>query len=331
MVKRIPWTKEEEEFLKENTSTPMGELSLLMGRTPECIRGKFKALGIRRTEKPITKFTDAESSFIINNFKSLSNAELASKLGKTVDGIRSFLRFRKLRRPIEDHSVYFNIPIHPRYAYILGWLFADGYITTKYRRCCLLLEEQDALYLKPFLFDIYPYWRIYRRTEAGGLKIRPQLTFMCKRKSVAGFMCNEWALDKKSLGMSDEFYNYICSGGDECKRCFLRGFFEGDGWISQVHSQSSLQINMGKRADYDWSGIINLMPNDIKTKHSIRHSALGSSSVLSICTTDDAAKFCKYIYNTKFEAALPRKKDRAVAHFKRQKYNKKYGPLMEEV
>lgn len=323
------WTEEEINLLRENPSTPIKELSTLLKRHPEAVRGKFKQLKIRRTEKKFNKYSQEEIEFITANYQSLNNQELAIRLCRDEQSIKGCLQTRKLKRAVEDHCPFFDIDIHPHYAYILGWLFADGYVTNKHRRCCLLIEESDANYLKPFMFGIYPHWRIYRRTKAGRgpAKIRPQITFMCRRKSVASFLISAWNLDKKSYYMSDSFYNYICSGGEECKKCFLRGFFDGDGCITPSHPQSTLQVCIAKRADFNWSGIKNLMPNDIKTKHSIKHSALGSCSILSICTTDDAAKFCKYIYDTNFKAALPRKKDRAVAHFKRPKYKKKYGEL----
>lgn len=87
-----------------------------------------------------------------------------------------------------------------------------------------------------------------------------------------------------------------------------------------------MNLFITKRVDFDWTRVIQLAPSNITTEVK---KYPPSRSYLRF--PKSAPLFLQYIYNTEFDAALPRKKNIVLAHFEKPYYRDKYGPLMEEV
>lgn len=310
------FSSEEIEFLRCNPDMPTAEIASKLGRSISSIGHQFAILKIDRKNF----VTPDEVEFIKNNLDSMTHEEMAKQLKCPASRIKHIIYKNKIIRKKEDHQKYFNVDCQPKYAYILGWLFADGSVSPRIRRTSLNIQERDGEYLKPFMMDIYPFWKIVHR-ESPNYRGQPQVYFNCHRKDVALFLSDQWSLHKKSYGMSDEFYDYICSGGEECIKCFLRGFFEGDGCIPR----STICSFIAKRIDYNWTNIDKMIPNNITKKYEYSKRPNNKASFLKFYGTSPL--FLQYIYNTDFKAALPRKKNIALAHFAKPYYKEKYGEL----
>ena len=73
-------------------------------------------------------FTDEQEKFMINNYLTMSYKEIGEKLGFTERQIRGRLNnmgYTKIRK-INDH--YFDIIDIPLKAYLLGFIYADGWV-----------------------------------------------------------------------------------------------------------------------------------------------------------------------------------------------------------
>lgn len=269
------------------------------------------------------KFSTNEEDFVRSNYLSLSVEEMADRLDRPAQSVRAFVKNKNLyKEEDKQHYRYFNRACYPELAYILGWIFSDGHVSN---RLCLKISRLDAELIRPSMINVYPLWR--SRTVISGTNSNEFIEFMCHKQDTVNFFINEWGFDKKSYGMSDSFFNYIASSSDDCKRCFLRGFFDGDGYVFKPKPF----LSIAKRIDFDWTNIIKLIPDNIGYTTRIKDPGTGSGRTSSLEIYRDGPLFFQYIYNASFKLALPRKKDRVLAHFEKPYYRDKYGPLMEEV
>lgn len=314
-------TEEQIEFLRQNSSMPFKELSKILDRPISSLKYYYTRNRIQRTE--VLKHSDEEVAFVKANRDTMSNVELAAALNCSPMRISSITQARKIAKTKLDYIQYFDIECHQLYAYILGWLFADGCLYKETNCLCLKIVRADAEIISPYMFEIFPHWRVQHYIPKGENR-QPQQIFAVNNKELSVFLSEKWQLDTKSLGLSDSLYDFIKSGGASCEKCFLRGFFDGDGWVAR----NSMHVGYGKHFEFDWSSVSRLFPPGIKTRiyKSIKRSkSNGRGSKLVFLT--DSGLFLQYIYNTPCKAALPRKKNIALAHFAKPYYKEKYGEL----
>lgn len=317
------WTGYEKDFLERNAHLPLGDLAYLLDRSISGVSEKFTVLGIHRKQKDQKTLTQQDKEFIISNYSSTTLAGLGSSLNKCRKAIQKFLVSQRLLREREDRVPFFKRECCQNYAYILGWLFSDGTANRKNGHLKLSISYEDGQYILPYMNNIY-HWStdIIRQNDPVR---QPLLNFTCFSKDVVNFLCDEWEFDQKSHFLSNNFVDYLLDAGDECVRCFLRGFFEGDGCALKPN----LAGHITKRYTYDWTNFSKLIPlnlNHSYYKYFNKRGAVPGGSRLRIF-----GDFFQYIYNTEFDAALPRKKNIVLAHFEKPYYRDKYGPLMEEV
>lgn len=306
------WTEEEINFLREHNDMPFHEIAKILNRTPASVATKNDQYKIKRASKRPKKvpMTVSEKQFLIDNYQNLTVDEMAERLGKTRNTIFHYAKKLNLKKEKKDYLSYFKRDCSSEYAYILGWLFADGCIRTQ-RGVLMTLQEQDALFLKPAMLSFYD-WSISPFT----VKAYPNnkyLSFRCNSRVVARFLADEWSLHKKSHFMSDNLYDFLST--EEYKRCFLRGFFEGDGSVHPRETQASIAA----RIDFDWTNILRLLPPNIDPKIKFRNTKNNSISLLHI--GERGPLFYQYIYGSQYKTALPRKKDKAISLLKNRKRN----------
>lgn len=270
------------------------------------------------------KFSSKESDFVKSNYQSLSIEEMAKELNRPNQSVRMFVISHKLyREEDKNHVKFFDIECHPEYAYLLGWVFSDGHVSKVGTRLSLSIMKNDADIIKTSMMKIYP-WKI-RQVNFKDNRVA-QTEFACYRKDAYNFFIDEWGFDRKSYGMPNSFFNYISNSSDDCRRCFLRGLFDGDGYVFKPKPF----LSIGKRIDFDWTNILKLIPGHFRYTIRIKDPGTGRCRGSSLEIYRDGPLFFQYIYNSSFKLALPRKKDRVLAHFEKPYYRDKYGPLINE-
>lgn len=314
-------TEEQIEFLRQNSSMPFKELSKILDRPISSLKYYYTRNRIQRTE--VLKHSDEEVAFVKTHRDTMSNVELAAALNCSPMRISSITQARKIAKTKLDYIQYFDIECHQLYAYILGWLFADGNLCLSRYRMTLKIVKSDAEQISPYMFAIFPHWKVLH-LQPKGERSQPQQLFSVSNKDLSFFFSKKWQLETKSFGLSDGLYDFIKSGGTDCEKCFLRGFFDGDGWVAT----RTMQVGYGKHLKFDWDSISRLFPHGIRTRiyksvGTSRSNGQGSKMVF----LTDSGVFLQYIYNTPCKAALPRKKNIALAHFAKPYYKEKYGEL----
>lgn len=314
------WTQEEDDFLRENRHVTIEELAKKIDRTPSAIRTRFKKLKVRRCRLQGVRapmlWDDDDTQFLINNFQDLSIDKIAAKLGRSNGNVSHKAKLLGLKKEVKDYIKYFDRPCDEEYAYVLGWLFADGSFRDV---VSITLKKDDALHLRPHLLNIYPWSE--KDVVVKNYPNNLYHCFTCHSRTAARFLKDKWKLDRKSFYLSNELLSFIESGGDWCKRCFLRGFFEGDGSACKTQ----FRVDIAARIDFDWTNIIKLIPANLNFSILTKKGKDGSSSGMQFCR--DAPLFYQYIYNSPFTSALKRKKNIVLAHFAKPYYKDKYGEL----
>lgn len=269
----------------------------------------------------MSKVTDYDKEFVLANLH-LTNKEIGYLLRRSENSITGILRKNNIIKYKEmDHSKYFNIPCYPEYAYILGWLFADGHVSVVGNRLSLSINRGDAECIESVMMDFYPWKKRLVKYKMEGSQ--EQIEFACYKMDVYNFFINEWQFHRKSYGMSDNFYEYLATSSEDCKKCFFRGFFDGDGYVFKDKPFFSI----GKRIDFDWTNILKLIPQFTHYKIRTKDPGTGKCRTSSLEIYRDGPLFFQYIYGSQFKVALPRKKDRVLAHFAKPYYKEKYGEL----
>lgn len=317
----IPWTEADEQFLKDHADKPMEWIVSQLNRTATLIQGKYKHLGVPRQQK--VPFSKEEKEFVEKNKDTMTSEEMSKKINRSISAIQAFITKNRLLRDRPDRSVYFNRACDGEYAYVLGFLFADGSVKKEIRRTYISLQSLDGEYVLPFFKNVYPFWKT-TFLQGGGNRVQ-QLALIANNKNITDFLCDEWEFHKKSFYMCDKFFNYIVGSGEEYQVCFLRGFFDGDGYANKDFPYAEI----AKRVDFDWTNILKLLPDYIPYHFIYRRTAKSSGSRLIM--NHGGPQFFQYIYNSAFSGALPRKKERVMRAFEKPYFKDKYGPLMHTI
>lgn len=185
--------------------------------------------------------------FVKNNFSKLSRVNLASQLGRTSASIKSLLRRLKLKNTAKNtliKQILFNKKSSGEFlvdekmfmshidedtSYLLGLLWADGYLTVKRRkgaiktcRIILSLKQPDGEYVKKLLAHTGK-WSLWVNRSGK----YPQDTFHCANTILCEFLerCDYL---KKSYKSPFKILNVIPV---KYHPYFYRGYLDGDGCI----------------------------------------------------------------------------------------------------
>ena len=124
---------------------------------------------------------------------------------------------------IKFNQQYFDLIDTEEKAYWLGFIFADGCIMTNNYTFELSLGKQDEDHIKKFVSDVQFTGKIYNKKYATSCSLRSKY-FWTQLNSLG-------CIPKKSLVL--EFPDISVFSNKDLIRHFIRGYFDGDGCISQ--------------------------------------------------------------------------------------------------
>lgn len=174
----------------------------------------------------------------------------------------------------------------PKYCYLLGFIWADGYIRPKDNNISIEIVKEDGILLKE-LFNIKIPWAIYYRERD---KRKSQMCFSITDKEFKDFLLS-FDFDKKSNYSPNKL---ILQLSEENYKFFIRGIFDGDG---NVYSKnSSNQITVTSSYEQNWNHFENLF-NKLGLKFKIKRvKSKNSYSNIRISNRKDISIFYKYLY-----------------------------------
>lgn len=194
------------------------------------------------------KWTESDIDFLRENYIKLGNKELSFVIKKSINSIRYKLKKLNLIRSNKYKSILFSLEDKID-LYIMGFLWADGYLhDTKNRlELCILKDDFDDI---SNLFD-ENIWSIRHRTR---INRRIQTTIGLYKKDICSLFRNNYNYDMKSL----ESPNFINEIPENLLYFFIRGIFDGDGCFYVSKDGIQKQCYLAGTYDQDWSWIENI-------------------------------------------------------------------------
>ena len=235
-------------------------------------------------------------------------------------------------RKYEVNDNIFNIIDTEEKAYFLGLLYADGYNdTTKRKTVKIELQEKDVLVLekfRAFLGTTSPLKYAVRKDRP---TTSPTYTLSITNQQISKDLERWGCIKKKSLIL--EFPTFL---EDNLVRHFIRGYFDGDGYVSKLCCGLTSTKNFCEKIKFILDKELNIYCNLKLNKENNN-----ITTDLTISGGIQIRKFLTWIYNNS-TIHLDRKYTRYLKHLayeahlntamiKRKEYDEKSKQLLEEI
>lgn len=265
-------------------------------------------------EKMVKMYLDGYDTYVIGKAFDMSYKQICTVLDEK--GIKRKYSAGKRKYNLNEH--YFDIIDTPNKAYILGFLFADGWNDTDKNIITLSLQEGDKEILDKINIEIgsdkplrYIHYEDYNKKYEMNCVNQYRLTVSSHIMSQA--LALHGCVKKKSLilefpELSDDLYSH-----------FLRGYFDGDGCLNRSYR------NDGKLPNYS-IGIVSTY-NFLKDAQNciIEHLNIpcggisqtydnGITSVLTICGKQQTKMIMDWMYKDA-DLFLARKYSRYLSYY----------------
>lgn len=182
-------------------------------------------------------------------------------------------------------SQFFN-PENPEVCYILGLLWADGYLVRDSIRLETTSEDMDHFY--PILIKTGE-WSHYTRVRGNR---KPQTTAYTNNKLLTSFLSPLGYAAHSNIG-PDMILNLI---PDDLKPYFMQGYIDGDGCFYYSEKNNCRQFSISSRIDQDWKIIIEILEKaGIPCKVTRRDSKANKHSYIRAVGTEKISKLWSYL------------------------------------
>jgi hypothetical protein len=246
------------------------------------------------------KWTEEQIEYLKSNYPKIGPKQLSINLKRSVDSINLKLKSLNLRGKINKKYSNFEFRLdNPKHIYLMGILWADGYLHNTLNRLELSIVTEDFNDISN-LFDVN-YWAVYHRNRK---KRKPQTTIGLYREEVCGIFRNEYNYTEKS----NECPNFLDKIPVELLYYFIRGFFDGDGcfYISKDNKQK--QCYLAGTYNQDWSWVETIF-KELDIKYSIKQKIQKENQKYSVIyiNKNSIETFGNYIYHNYDSIGIKRK------------------------
>lgn len=291
-IVRIPskqWTNEEDNYLRDNyILMKYKDMAEFLQRSYSSVRVRCGKLGLQKND---FDWNDENLKFLIDNYHDMPNKNIALFLNKTIDTIenKAFNLGLKKRKYSIDNRYFENIDTEDK-AYWLGFLYADGCVRVLDGKANVTigLNPKDRNHLEKFKDCLKSNAPIREYVHPRGLYTTSSLTLNC----------TSMAYDLIKLGcVPNKTYKNIRIPDikEDLKLSFIRGFVDGDGWISIKKNCRGASIGMVSNYKFILEDIQEILSN--KGIYSILRLESKGHFTLNIGRKDDQKKFIKLIYD----------------------------------
>lgn len=271
----MKWTKEQEDFLKENYSNRGAKYCAKnLNRKRPAIVARANKLGLKVNQKVINKILS----------KTRINWENNRNYNSYKVNPKQFLKIES-----------------PEVSYLLGLIWADGHINyaNNNTKTPIIkhnsIEEDNKCFLP--IFKSTGNWNSFTTTNEKAIGNKPISTNWTSNRILGEFLV-EHDYKKKEVSPS-KILNKI---PDNLKHYFFRGFFDGDGSVSVGFSKNGAMyksVSFSASKEQNWIFITDLLDElDIKFKIRKLEDEKGKSSQVNFFNKHDIIKFFNYINKT---------------------------------
>ena len=254
-------------------------------------------------------WSEKEINFLIENYGEMDRYTCSKELGIPVEKIIYLVRKLGLKKNKSLKYEEFKNINKPYTAYILGFMWADGYISKDGRHFNVSGVEEDINEIEP-LFDNIGSWCKHKdNREKYGWK--NSKTLIGSNKEIYNFLIqNDYA--KKSFLSAEKILDKI---PDNLKHYFFRGLIDGDGCFYYNKKNYLRQFVLASTYEQDWIYFERLCENlNVKyvVKRLKRFNKKTNKENKSSCVRvlgKDILKLGEYIYSGD-DLGLSRKKNK---------------------
>ena len=227
----------------------------------------------------------------------------ASKIGVKVNPEikkrnRRLIQTGKPKQSIEKYNVnalYFIQPSTPEASYLLGFLWADGYLYNKVNKISLELVTKDMDEIE-HLFQKSGKWVTAYRERPNR---QPQSAIMTNNLHLYNFL-KKHDYESKHYISADKIIEHL---PEYLVHYWFRGLFDGDGCIYNNPEKNLYQLSIAGSYEQDWTFIekilhrFNIHYNIQRREQKRKNKTTTKSSVIRITNKNGIHKFANYIYN----------------------------------
>lgn len=233
--------------------------------------------------KQITKWCNRNNIFVTKkrmHKKNCENIKLAHEANKNKPANKS-----------KVNHLLFSEPKFPEEIYLLGLIWADGYINTKNRNLVVIESKKVDLEKLIPIFKHSGDWNISSRKRHNRSE---SLSIQTSNKRLTTFLI-ENDYDKKSLVSPDKILSKI---PDNLKHYFFRGVIDGDGCFYSNIKNYCYQFSLAGSYEQDWL-FFEKKCNDLGIQYGIarRTQKKSKNSIIRITNKKDIEKIGQYIYD----------------------------------
>jgi hypothetical protein len=324
---QIRWNEEQIKFLKLNYASQGAKIiAQHLNISSKSIRDKAHLLGLKQNkETKCRTWKSDKSKILLENYSTLGSKACAELLHMPCSTIKSQAGHRGLLLSLEarhkivsDKMIKYweNVPTSFRKvdannfincntkeaAYILGLLWADGYLNNKSQHYLISLELQinDFEEILPTIKKTGEWGIIYRKQA----NRQPQGRIFAGQRPLYLFLqSNDYEV--KSIASAHKILNLI---PEHLKYYWWRGYFDGDGCFYYNKKNYCRQCSFAGSYAQNWTFAENLLQS-IGVKYRIDRRIQKSSkhSVVRITNIENIKKFGNYIYQQYDGMGLNRK------------------------
>lgn len=234
----------------------------------------------------------------------------------------------KIGRPIKtsgfsvEPSQFYN-PSTPEVAYLLGLLWADGYVLKKEKpivnRISLAVQREDFDVFLPILEKVGK-WRVSYRKKKGK---KEQGEADISNRPLVDFL-NQHEYTSKSNSNACKILNLI---PENLKHYWFRGLFDGDGCIYHHADGKHIKLSVCSSYEQDWKHLEDLFHHLDEKRFFIRRTKRKnkhSHSKVEVMKRSSILKFLDYIYSgyDVDKIGLPRKYEKYLLVLEREEHCK---------
>ena len=241
-----------------------------------------------------TKYPASTIDFIRDNYPEKGGEYCSKKLNMKLKAVRNLAWRNKISfNKVEtfDLSPFLDIKT-PEVAYVLGLLWADGYVRD--RQVSIETLYNDLIEVK----DIFLKTGLWKETSRQRLNRQKQMQLTVDNKKFATFLTNLDYITKSNLS-ADKVLSII---PDDLKHYWFRGLVDGDGCFYIHKKRKIYQFCVASSYDQDWTYFENLCKN-LGIEYKIRRSKIinkhgkeNSSSIIRFCGIPKIQKLINYFY-----------------------------------
>jgi len=258
-----------------------------------------------------------DTLFLIENYSNLGTLVCAEKLNKTKKSVsmKAHLLGLKLSKETKtkilkksyNHKENFNKnllnDINSDFAYILGILWADGFLSRTYNNIKISCLYEDIVEIQS-IFERTGNWRFYLSKEKHW---KLQKILSISDKNLHKFLKENDYVVKSSQSPS-KILNKI---PQNLQNIFFIGLIDGDGCFYYNKKLSMRQFSITSTYNQDWSDVEKML-NSIGVsnyKIVVRNHGKSKSSLIRITNKADLIKLYNYLYvNNNYGLSRKRKK-----------------------